>query len=75
MVQWLKFDASSAGGLSLIPGQGAEIPHITWLMQKKKKKITVSTVSNIKVRYNEKPLFENDIFISKRKIFQYFHFS
>ena len=38
------------------------------------KKITLSTVSNIKVRYNEKPLFENDIFISKRKIFQYFHF-
>ena len=73
MVQWLKFDASTARGSSLIPGQGAEIPHITWLMQNKKK-ITVSTVSNIKVRYNEKPLFENDIFISKRKIFQYFHF-
>ena len=61
MVQWLKFDASTAGGSSLIPGQA----HTTWLRQKRK--ITVSTVSNIKVRYNEKQLIENDISYIQKK--------
>ena len=68
MVQWLKLDVSTTRDLSLIPGQGAEIPHITWLRQKNKKtKITVPTVSNIKVRYNGKPLIENDVSYIQKK--------
>ena len=38
VVQWLRLSASSAGGMSLIPGQGTEIPHVTWYSQKKKQK-------------------------------------
>ena len=32
MVQWLRLRASSAGGMSLIPGQGTinKIPKVTW---------------------------------------------
>ena len=29
-VQWLRFQASEAGGTGLIPGQGTENPHATW---------------------------------------------
>ena len=38
----------SAGGMRLIPGQGAEIPHASWLkyqnIKKKKKKKTMAAV-------------------------------
>ena len=36
--QWLRLQASTAGGVGSIPGQGTKIPHDTWLSQKKKKK-------------------------------------
>ena len=37
-VLWLRLQASTAGGVGSIPGQGTKIPHDTWLSQKKKKK-------------------------------------
>lgn len=39
MVWWLRFPASNAGGMSLMPGQGTKIPCATWHGQKKKKKV------------------------------------
>ena len=36
-VQWLRRQASTAGGVGLISGAGAKIPHATWGMAKKKK--------------------------------------
>ena len=46
VVQWLGVQAYTAGGSSLIPGQGTKIPHAAWrgqikrrtLKKKKKKK-------------------------------------
>ena len=38
MVQWVRLDSSTAGGVGLIPGRGAKIPQATWLGQKKQKK-------------------------------------
>ena len=29
-IQWLRFHASNAEGLGLIPGQGTKIPHVEW---------------------------------------------
>ena len=37
-VQWLRFCASNAGGMGLIPGQGTKIPHATGWGQKIKLK-------------------------------------
>ena len=37
-VQWLRFSASTAESLGLIPGQGNKIPHSLWCDQKKKKR-------------------------------------
>ena len=37
-VQWLRFCASNAGGMGLIPGQGTEVPHAAECGQKLKKK-------------------------------------
>jgi len=36
VVQWLRHHASSAGGVSLIPGWGPKIPHAAWCRQKRK---------------------------------------
>ena len=36
-VQWLRLRASTAGGMGLIPGQGANIPYVAWRSQKTKK--------------------------------------
>ena len=41
MVQWLRLHASNARGMSLIPGQGTEIPHAMQHGQKVKVKIRV----------------------------------
>ena len=38
MVQWLGFCASTAEGMSSIPGQGTKIPQATQCSQKKKRK-------------------------------------
>ena len=38
-VQWLRRQASTAGGVGLISGAGAKIPHATWGMAKKKREI------------------------------------
>ena len=38
-VQWLRFSASTAESLGLIPGQGNKIPHSLWCDQKKKKRL------------------------------------
>ena len=38
VAQWLRFCASTIGGVGLIPGQGTKIPHATWCGQKKKEK-------------------------------------
>ena len=46
VVQWLRLSASSAGGMSLIPGQGTEIPHVTWYSQKKKTKKKTNKLSH-----------------------------
>ena len=35
-VQWLRFHASTAGGIGSIPDQGTKIPHATWHGQKRK---------------------------------------
>ena len=34
-VQWLRLRTSTAGGKSLIPGQGTKIPHVMWCSQKR----------------------------------------
>ena len=39
MVQWLGLCASTTGGLGLIPGWGAKIPHAVQHGQKKKKNL------------------------------------
>ena len=36
MVQWLRLQASTTGGESLIPDQGTKISHTTWHGQKVK---------------------------------------
>ena len=38
VVQWLRLDASTAGGRGSIPGQGTNIPHALGHGQKKTKK-------------------------------------
>ena len=38
VVQWLKLQASSAGGVGSIPGWGSKIPHAARCGQKKKNK-------------------------------------
>ena len=38
MVKQLRFHASNAEGMGLIPGWGTKIPHAEWWGQKKKKK-------------------------------------
>ena len=40
VVQWLRLQASTAGGTGSIPGQGTNISHAMWCDQKKKKKLT-----------------------------------
>ena len=40
-IQWLRFCASKAGSMSLIPGQQTKMPHATQQGQKKKKKNAV----------------------------------
>ena len=42
--QWLRLQASTAGGVGSIPGQGTKIPHDTWLSQKKKKKTDMPSI-------------------------------
>jgi len=37
-VEWLRFHASSAGGMGLIFGKGTRIPHAAGSFKKKKKK-------------------------------------
>ena len=39
-VQWLRFCASNAGGMGLIPGGGTKIPHAAWYGQLKKNYIS-----------------------------------
>ena len=39
-VQWLRPQASFAGGRGSIPGQGAKIPQVVWQGQKKKEYLT-----------------------------------
>ena len=36
VVQWLRLQASKAGGIGSIPNQGTKIPHAVWCSQKKK---------------------------------------
>ena len=36
VVQWLRLQASKAGGIGSIPNQGTKIPHAVWCGQKKK---------------------------------------
>ena len=46
MVQWLRLRASSAGGRSLFPGLGTNIPQSAWGSQEKKifnSPVTVAT--------------------------------
>ena len=38
VVQWLRLCISTAGGVGLIPGRGAKIPHAMQCGQKKRKK-------------------------------------
>ena len=33
VVQWLRLQASTAGGMGSIPGQGTKIPHAAWHSQ------------------------------------------
>ena len=40
MVQWLRLQASNAGGGGLIPGWGTKIRHAVWQNQNKKVKIS-----------------------------------
>ena len=35
MVQWLRFHASNAGGVGLVPGWGTKIPHAVGMHKKK----------------------------------------
>ena len=39
VVQWLRLCASTAGGISLVPGQETKILHVSWGSQKKKVKV------------------------------------
>ena len=48
-VQWLGLHASTAGGMSLIPGWGTKIRHAAWCSQKKKERaimISKETLEN-----------------------------
>ena len=36
VIYWLRFHASTAGGMGSIPDQGTKIPHATWHGQKRK---------------------------------------
>ena len=38
MVQWLRLNTSTAGGIGSIPGWGTKIPHALWVQTKEKKK-------------------------------------
>ena len=38
VVQWLRLQASTAGGMDSIPDHGTKIPHAKWLSQKIGKK-------------------------------------
>ena len=42
VVQWLRFSASSAGGMGSIPGQGTKIPYAIHSAAKKRKEERVS---------------------------------
>ena len=52
VVQWLRFRASNAGGVSLVSGGGTKIPHASPCTQKKKLKI-----KNNKERREERRAF------------------
>ena len=43
MIQWLRLQASSAGGLDLTPAQGTKILSISWQSQEKKKMVLASS--------------------------------
>ena len=47
LVQWLRPQASNAGGMSSIPGQGTKISHDSWHSQK----IKINKIAIRKIRY------------------------
>ena len=64
-VQWLRFHASTAGGVGPIPGQGNEIPHAPWCGQKiKSLKKNDNCMSLCWVIYNKDWKFADWVFMN-----------
>ena len=48
-IQWLRLQASTAGGVGSIPGLGTKLLHAAWHSQRKKKKPTTTVLVEVRI--------------------------